>query len=261
MCAPEPPCYRLDVDDVFAFGCVLFLSFVVESAVGFGSALVAVSLGAQLVPLQQLFPLFQPLSLALSTILVVRGWRHVQTRFLVREVLPAIAPGVLVGMALFRLGPAHALLLGVGVAIAVLAAFELQRTLRGQDPAPLPPAVARAVLFVAGIVHGLFGTSGPPVVWVASRSLPDKASFRATLALLWLVLSVVLVVGYVADGSLNLATLSHSGLLSAPLVLGYVVGNLVHERVPQRSFRLGVCVLLVVAGAALVVRAAQAMHG
>jgi uncharacterized membrane protein YfcA len=242
----------------FAF--VLFLSFLVESAVGFGSALVAVSLGAQFVPLKELFPVFQPLSLGLSTIIVVREWRHVQARFLVREVLPPMLPGVAVGLALFRLGPADALLLGVGTAIVALALFELRRTLRGQDAAPLPPAVARVVLLGAGVVHGLFGTSGPPVVWVTSRALPDKASFRATLSLLWLVLSIVLVLGYVVDGSLGLAALIRSAVLVVPLVAGYVVGNALHHAVPQRTFRLGVCVLLVVAGAVLATRALAALQ-
>ena len=239
-----------------SFGLVLFLAFLVESAVGFGSALVTVSLGGHLMPLDRLFPVFQPLSLILSLTLVVRGRAHINTRFLFREVIPAMLPGVVVGMALFRLGPPDALLLGVGVAIAVLASFELQRTLRGQEAAPLPPVVRVVVLLFAGVIHGLFGVSGPPVVWVATRTLPDKTEFRATLALLWLVLSILLVAGYVVDGTLRLPQLEQSALLAVPLVLGFVVGNLLHVHVPQRAFRLAVCVLLVVAGLALVLRAA-----
>ncbi|MDP2343710.1 MAG: sulfite exporter TauE/SafE family protein [Deltaproteobacteria bacterium] len=242
-----------------SFGLVLFLSFLVESAVGFGSALVTVSLGGHLMPLDKLFPVFQPLSLVLSLTLVIRGRAHINTRFLFREVLPAMLPGVVVGMALFRIGRPDALLLGVGVAIAVLASFELQRTLRGQETVPLPPMVRAVVLLFAGVIHGLFGTSGPPVVWVATRTLPDKTEFRATLALLWLVLSVLLVAGYVVDGSLRLPQLEQSALLAVPLVLGFVVGNLLHAHVPQRAFRLAVCVLLVVAGTALVVRALPAL--
>ncbi len=250
------PWYVDSVDVPASFGLVLFLAFLVESAVGFGSALVTVSLGGHLMPLDRLFPVFQPLSLILSLTLVVRGRAHINFRFLFREVLPAMFPGVVVGMALFRLGRPEALLLGVGVAIAVLASFELQRTLRGQDTVPLPGPVRSTVLLLAGVVHGLFGTSGPPVVWVATRTLPDKAEFRATLALLWLLLSIVLVGGYVVDGSLRLPQLQQSALLGVPLVLGFVVGNLLHLHVPQRAFRLAVCVLLVVAGVALVVRAA-----
>ena len=238
---------------------VLFLSFLVESAVGFGSALVTVSLGGHLLPLQQLFPIFQPLSLLLSLTLVVRGRAHINTRFLLQELLPAMLPGVVIGMALFRFGRPDALLLGVGIAITVLASLELQRTLRGQPTQPLPPLLRSVVLFFAGIIHGLFGTSGPPVVWVASRTLPEKAEFRATLALLWLLLSVVLVAGYVVDGSLRLPQLHQSAVLAVPLLLGFVVGNLLHVHVPQRAFRLAVCVLLVVAGIGLVVRAFPAV--
>jgi uncharacterized membrane protein YfcA len=246
------------VDDSVAFGLVLFLAFVVESAVGFGSALVAISLGGQVLPLKQLFPIFQPLSLVLSTTLVVRGWHQIDRAFLLRAAFPAMAPGCLIGMALFRLGPADALLFGVGTAIAGLALFELVRTLRGQAATPLPTSTSRAVLFVAGIIHGLFGASGPPVVWVASRSIDDKSRFRATLALLWAVLSLALIVGYVVDGSLNLATLRQSALLALPLLAGFFVGNLVHHKVPQRAFRLAVCVLLILAGSALMVRALPA---
>ena len=242
------------MDVPLGFAAVLFLAFVVESAVGFGSALVAISLGGQLMPLDQLFPIFQPLSLVLSTTLVVRGWHHIDRAFLLRTVLPAMVPGCLIGMALFRLGKAEALLVGVGAAIALLAVFELRRTLQGQVTAPLSTSVARTVLFVAGVIHGLFGASGPPVVWVASRTLADKSRFRATLASLWALLSVVLVIGYVADGSLRLAQLQQSLVLSLPLLCGYVVGNLLHNHVPQRQFRLGVCVLLIVAGVALVAR-------
>jgi uncharacterized membrane protein YfcA len=237
------------------FAVVLFVAFVVESAVGFGSALIAVSLGGQLLPLDHLFPIFQPLSLALSTVLVLTGRPHVDVRIVCLRALPAMVPGVLLGRWLFHLGAPETLLVGVGAAIAVLAAFELVSTLRGRAARPLPSTTTMTVLLGAGIVHGLFGTSGPPVVWVASRVVPEKARMRATLALLWLLLSVILVVTWVADGKLGPAQLQQSALLSLPLIAGFVVGNLLHERVPQRQFRIAVCVLLVCAGLALVVRA------
>jgi uncharacterized membrane protein YfcA len=238
---------------------VVFVAFLVESAVGFGSALVALSLGAQLLSLREFFPVFQPLSLLLSLLLVLRERHHVQTSFLLRQVLPPMIPGVACGMALFRLGPADALLLLVGIAVVVLASFELRRTLRGQEAAQLPPIVARSALLGAGILHGLFGTSGPLVVWVASRSLPDKATFRATLALLWLLLSLVLTAGFVHDGLVDKNTLRQSAWLLVALLAGFFVGNLIHNAVPQREFRFGVCVLLVLAGTMLVVRAAGAL--
>lgn len=235
---------------------VLMLAFVVESAVGFGSALFVVALGAQLLPLSTLLPVFQPLSLALSLVIVVRERRHLDVAFLLRRVLPAMIPGVVVGMIIYRVWSSdQRLLLLVGPAIAGLALIKLVDVVNDRTPAPLPAAIERGVLFAAGILHGLFGVSGPPVVWVAARTLVDKARFRATLSLLWFVLSAVLVVGYVVDGSLRTAQLAQTTTLLPALVVGYLVGNVLHHRVPHRAFGIAVCVMLIASGLALTARA------
>ena len=239
----------------FALMAVLLLAFVVESAVGFGSALFVVSIGAQLMAVEQLLPIFQPLSVLLSTMIVVRERRHIDLPFLLRRVLPAMIPGVVVGMVLYRVWHGDRLLVLVGLSITGLALIKLVEVLNDRPPQPLRPIVANVVLGAAGILHGMFGTSGPPVVWVASSTLVDKARFRATLSLLWLSLSLMLVLGYVVDGSLTGGTLVSTALLLPALAVGHVVGNILHHRVPQRAFGVGVCLMLIASGLALTARA------
>lgn len=236
----------------------LTLGFLTEAAVGFGSTLVVVSLAAQVVPLTTLLPIFQPLALGLSAMIVIRERKDLDITFLARQVLPAMLPGLAVGMALYRVWRLEALLVVVGLAIAGLALIELRRLLAEAAHARPGPLVLGSTLFGAGIIHGLFGTSGPLVVWAASRVLDDKARFRATLSLLWLLLSVVLIIGFVVDGSLGMVEAGRSLWLAPTLVGGYLVGDAVHRRVPQRTFRLAVCVLLVAAGGVLALRAAPA---
>lgn len=242
------------MSDILSLALVFFGAFLVESAVGFGSALIVIALASHILPVAQLFPVFQPLAFGLSATVVLKNRRHIDLGFLVRSVLPPMVPGLLVGMVLFRVWRSEALLFLVGIAIAGLAAFELRETIRGGGLKPLPSRVGQIVLFVAGILHGLFGTSGPPVVYVASRALPDKTTFRATLSLLWLLLSAVLVVGFVSDGSLGLREVGTSALLLPVLVAGYVVGDRLHHVVPTRIFRIAVAALLVLAGLALAAR-------
>ncbi len=249
--------------DTLGFAAILTLAFATEAAVGFGSTLIVVSLAALFIPLPTLLPTYQPLAVALSAVVVWTERAHIDVAFLRRVILPCMLPGVAVGMVLFRLWKAEALLFLVGVAIAGLAVVELLRlrsepSSAGQIASATNPLTA-AVLVVAGVVHGLFGTSGPLVVWAATRTLSDKARFRATLSLLWLVLSAALVVGFVLDGTLTSSSLTQSAHLLPTMLIGYVVGDHVHQRVPQRAFRLGVCVLLIVAGAVLALRAAPAM--
>lgn len=241
---------------------VLSVAFLTEAAIGFGSTLIVVSVAALFVPLTTLLPTYQPLAVGLSLVVAWRERAHIDAAFLRRAVLPLMLPGLVGGMILYRVWRAEALLFLVGVAIAGLALVELRRLLR---PATIPVGGVRTalvtgvVLVVAGIVHGLFGTSGPLVVWSASRTLEDKARFRATLSLLWLLLGVTLLAGFVVDGTLTSATLGHSVVLLPTMLLGYVVGDRVHHAVPQRAFRLGVCVLLIVAGLVLSTRALPAI--
>jgi uncharacterized protein len=236
----------------------LSLGFLVESAVGFGSALLGVSLAAQALPLEQLFPVFQPLSLALSAVMVWRARNHVHTKLLVRTVLPWMGPGLLLGMWLFRFQPRW-LLVVLGVVVFALALYELVKTWRQQPPPQLPQWAGRLVLFAAGVSHGLFGVSGPPVVLVVGHHIADKQVFRATLSALWGVLCVVLVVGYALEGTLTTASMTTSLSLVPPLAVAYWLGDKLHHRVPQHQFRLAICGLLLLAGAMLVVRNAHAL--
>ncbi len=237
---------------------VLALGFLTEAAAGFGNTLVVVSTGAHIVPLTTLLPVFQPLAWVMSLTIVVRERRHIDSAFLRARIAPFMAPGLVVGMALFRLGDATAVLFFVGLVIAGLAVVELLRLMAGTNR-PVPPSIAKAALVVAGVIHGMFGTSGPIVVWVASHALPDKGQFRATLSLLWLLLSSALLAGFIADGSLNASTLTTTALMIPTVIVGYLVGDVIHRRVSQHHFRLAVCVLLTLAGSALMVRALPAL--
>ncbi len=67
---------------------IVFLAYGVETALGFGSAVLAVTFGAQLLPLDVLLPILAPLSLANSTYLAVRHRRHTRWRVLLVRVLP-----------------------------------------------------------------------------------------------------------------------------------------------------------------------------
>lgn len=234
---------------------LLVAAFIVESAVGFGSALVAVSVGAWLMPVPALLVVFQPLSLLLSATIVARDWRCVDVGFLARRVLPAMLPGVLIGMMLVRSVSASSVLLVVGPAIVALAALKLVELLRATTPPRRSALATSSALVGAGILHGLAGTSGPLVVWAMAGVVDDKRRFRATLGLLWLLLSVALVLGAIVDGAWSREQATQMLKLLPAVAIGYVVGNALHHRIGVRAFSVLVCVVLVAAGVALTVRA------
>lgn len=231
---------------ILALLAVTALAFTVEGALGFGATIVAVTLGAFVVPIHELLPVFVPLNMILSASLVARGRRHVDLRFLLWRALPLMAVGLPLGMIAVRVVDAAAAARVLGAFVVVLAAFELVRR-----PLPLPSPV---LLLLGGVVHGAFGTGGPLAVAAAGRTLDDKARFRATLSALWLGLNVVLVAGFAVDGRLTPASAGTSLLLAGGLLAGMVLGEVLHRRVPARAFRVAVWIGLAVAGLALVAR-------
>ena len=234
---------------------VVFLAFLVEASLGFGSSVVTVALGSLWMPLDELLPAFLPVNLALSGYLVARYRAHVDGRYLLRRVLPAMGLGLPAGYLVFSRFAGQGLKAGLGAFIVVLSLSELWRLARpagGQRP--LSRLVERVALFAGGMAHGAFASGGPLAVWVSGRVLEEKAGFRATLSCMWLSLNLVLVAGYLFDDLLTGATLRTSALLVPSLAVGIVAGEWAHHRIPLRTFRVGVFVLLLGVGALLLLR-------
>jgi hypothetical protein len=76
---------------------IVFVAFAVEASLGFGSALVAITLGSMLFPLEVLLPAFVPLSLAVAAYITVRYGDRVDRPMLFRRVAPAMVAGLPIG--------------------------------------------------------------------------------------------------------------------------------------------------------------------
>ncbi len=234
---------------------VVLLAFTIEAALGFGATLVAVALGSFFVPIDRLLPALVPCNVLLSGYLVTRHHAKVDRSFLLFRLLPAMALGLPFGQAVFRSFDASVLKRIFGVFVAIVAAIEIARMRREASARKMHHAAELGLLFAGGVVHGAFATGGPMAVYVTGRVLDDKGAYRATLSVLWLVLNLLLVGTYAVAGDLGASTL-RLGLLIAPsLVVGLVLGEVLHQRVPAATFRKLVFAMLVAAGVALVIRA------
>jgi hypothetical protein len=235
---------------------IVCVAFAVEAALGFGATVIVVSLGARFVPVGALLPVFVPLNLALSLVLAVRHRRSVALGLLVRRVLPLMLLGMPLGMWLVRTLSETLTRRVLGALVVLLALTELSRLARGhrEPSAPLPGWLGMVFLTMAGMVHGMFGAGGPLAVYVLGRTLPDKAGFRATLSALWFVLNALLLLGYAWEGVLSMASVRSTVTLVPSLVLGLALGEWLHGRVPERTFRVGVHAVLLGVGTMLLTK-------
>lgn len=225
---------------IWILAIVALLAFTVEGAIGFGSTVIAVSIGAQLVPLEVLLPAFVPLNIMLS-ISLLRG--PIQWRILAVEIAPVVAVGAAIGLALTHVIASRELLVAFGIFVVALSVLQLSK-IDIRWPVPL--------LALGGIVHGLFGTGGPMIVYVTKKKIADKTAFRATLAVLWIALNTVLLVNFVTlerypDVTMMLA-------MGAAVIPGRLIGERLHRALDAQRFERVVWIVLLLAGTALALR-------
>ena len=229
----------------------------VGTVTGFGSSIIALTFGAQLLALDLLVPIVVPLNLALTSYLVVRHHAAADWRLLWRRVMPLTGVGLPIGLAIFHFVHVEALRAGFGLFVVLLAAFELVTTLRARPDRPTRPLGGLASagwLFGGGLVHGLWVSGGPLIAYWAARTLRDKAVFRATLTVMWVILNTVVLAGHIVGGTETWAAVRTSAILLVPLAVGVAAGEWLHDRIPERHFRVLVFVLLIFAGGAILVR-------
>lgn len=236
---------------------IVFFAFVAETITGFGATIITVTLGAHFYSIPELLPIFVPVSLLLSALIVLFSFEAVEWRLLLRRILPWALLGLFGGIALSSaLGEGRALRLLFALFVILLSAVELLRIRRGVTKAgPLPPAAGAAWLFAGGVVHGLFATGGPLVVYFLSREVEEKRRFRSTVSALWVLLNSALVFRYAERGRLDLQSLQASAYLLLPLAAGLALGEWAHRRADPGAFRGLVFGLLLIAGLSLLASA------
>ncbi len=250
---------------VVALALIVVAAFAVEATVGFGATLVTLALGSLVMPTDAVLYRVVPLNLLLSASLAARGRHAIDARALFARMLPAMVAGMPVGLLVLHEVTPRQLQRLLAALVLALAAVELLALTRataaraGPDaslpPRPLSRAAGLALLILGGVAHGALASGGPPVVYVAARTMKDKAVFRATLSALWLLLNVVLVALYALGGRVTAATLRDSVPLLPAVAVGLALGDVVHARVSEASFKRLVFGLLVIVAGVLAARA------
>lgn len=238
------------------FALIVVAAYAVQTATGFGSTLICVTFGAQLIGLQEVIHLVVPISFLQTGYIVIRHRDGIHAGLLLKRVLPLMAVGM--GFAFFLLtrvgGPW--LGLGFGAMVLALSARDLHR-LRSNGPVldkPISRTASVAALFSAGVVHGIYASGGPLLVYAIGREGLGKKVFRSTLSAVWIVLNTILVSRFILGGVYDRAVLFDVLLLAPAVPLGVLAGEWIHHKVDERTFKMAVLLLLIAAAISLIVR-------
>lgn len=233
---------------------IICLSQAVETVTGFGCTVIALALGVHLVPVQTWVVTLVMIAWLQSAWLVCRGFRVIDWALLLERILPCAVAGLPLGFWCFGVLGSGGLKHVLGAFVIVVSSLELARLFRrGRGSEPLPWPLGIVLLCGGGFFHGLFASGGPLVVYYSSREIADKGAFRATLSCLWLLLNSVLLVSYALTGRLVKEPAFRAAYLLPALAVGILVGEILHHRVNELTFKRIVQVLLFLTGVVLLV--------
>ena len=236
--------------EVLAILTIILAGFV-RGAIGFGEALIAMPLLGLIIPLETAAPLVAMAALLISTVILLREWRHVEfTSTTVLTIFGLLA--IPFGVKFLHIGDDRILKAILGTAVAGFAAWSLWRpnrfALKTDRTAPL-------FGIMAGLLGGAYNTAGPPLVIYGTLRRWTPQQFRASLQGYCLLGSVWTLTWHRADGHLTYGILRHFGIAAPFIVLATVIGQRLTRDIATERFTRWVFLALILIGFCLLLSA------
>lgn len=228
-------------DSLLLLGVILAASLI-QGTAGFGFGLFSMGILAVMMPVADAAVIVAILGLVTTTVNVYTVRREIPWRELWPVVVTA-APATAVGVYLLATLDPHILRAAVAAMILVGCAVTLWSPRKARLRRAWPWA------YISGAVGGVFGgginMGGPPVVLYSLLRGWDKGVAKALMSSYFFVTSVIRVAGQVVTGIATPALIRQSLLLTAPTLLGCLLGTWLFSRMSNRVFRYLATALLV----------------
>lgn len=221
----------------------LFLGGVVKGVTGAGAPIVAIPVIASIVDLPTAV-MVMLVPNALTNIRQAQVFRKdlPENRFLLPYLIGGGA-GVLLGTALLTGLPSRGLDLLVAAAIILYVGFRLARPSWAMTRATADRFAAPAG-GLAGVLQGATGLSAPATLGFLSAVKFGRPTFVGTVALLFLVFSVVHIAALALLELFTPSIALMSFVALGPILLGMAVGGRLGSRIPQSTFEYVILALL-----------------
>ena len=231
---------------------VILVAQLVYVLFGFGSGLIAVGALALVFPdLRDVVVILLLVVLPAELGVAAASWRRIRWRE-GAGLLLGVAPGVVLGSRILRTGSPSLVLTVLGVfLVAVSVVFLL---LRDGARVRWPRWVVPPTGLVSGLLTGLFGTGGPPLIVYWHLAGLDKGGFRANLMAVFVTMTLLRLVSYSVEGLITPERLWSGAAVLPAALLGGWLGQRIHVQVSEPVFRRLVSALLGVVGLMLLVR-------
>jgi len=231
----------------------LLVAYTIFGVTGFGSALIAAPVLAQIMPVASIVPLLAILDCAAALTNGVRLGGKVGRKELAL-LFPAMCAGSLIGAALLFHFASRSMMIALGVFIIAYVAWSL---LAPKATSLIGQFWAIPIGTIGGIFSGMFGMGGAIYSMYISRRFEDKNAIRATQSALIGLSTFVRLIIFTVAGSYSDWQIPLLALALMPIMfLGTFMGHNLTLRMSRERFFQFLYLLLIASAVALIARAA-----
>jgi uncharacterized membrane protein YfcA len=229
---------------------IVFAGLLLQSTIGFGSALVAMPLLSGLLGIHTATAVVGIVSVASSLLITIIDRRHIDLRQSWRLTIASIA-GVPVGLYLLHVLPEGIILKGLGAVLIAYSVFSLLSASRHAQRTRDFGWLAWPLGFASGVLGGAYNTNGPPLVVCGTLNRWPPQQFRATLQSVFFTSGIVIALGQFASGLWTTQALTFSALALPAMPFAVMLGRRLNQRIPQALFTRLLYMVLIALGARL----------
>lgn len=231
----------------------LAIAYIIFGIAGFGTALIAAPILAQVMPVASIVPMLALLDCLAAVINGVTLNDKIARREMM-WLVPLLIAGSLVGGTLLLIIPPRPMMLALGVFVIAYATWSLANpSFKGRlNQLWVIPFGA-----TGGIFSAMFGSGGFVYAIYLSRRLENKDAVRATVSVLIALAAFTRAVIFAFAGLYTTLELPLMALLLVPaMLIGLYAGHRITLHMSREQFIRVLSLVLIVTGATLVVRAA-----
>lgn len=231
---------------------VLMLAEGVAVLLGFGAGLIAVGTLAMVLPNVQDVVVVLLLCSLPPEAMVVHASRRLVVWREVALICVGIGVGAPLGTVVLKLAEPTLILtlLGGFLLLVGLAFLVLPEGRSVRWPGWVGPLVG----LLGGVLAGMFGTGGPPLILYFSLAGMPKSAFRGHLMAIFMVITLVRLPAYAVGGLISVRRLWSAAAVLPAVLAGAWIGHRIHVELRERTFRRLVALALALIGVLLLGR-------
>ena len=234
----------MDISTVIFLNSLFAFAALVVSVTGFGFAMIATPIASLFLPPDQAVPVVVISWLPLSLLLAAGSIREINPGRVLHLYVCAMA-GVPVGVYALATFDADSMRTATGL-VALTGAGMM--ALKSGKPLGRPTLVTCGAGLLSGLMGGVSGMTGPPVVLLGLKQRWPHTALRADLIGYFLILHFSIALVFRTSGLLEIDTIALSACSLPGIAVGFLAGVRLKRRVSERSYRSAALTLVGGAG-------------